>query len=317
MALPGVRVGPLDPESTAGFGQVSAQNSARQLIRLHRQLHPPALLRSLARPRDEAHSQAALENLGAVQSYVDGLTLENGDKVLPEGGRVNGAAVRGESATGRVLTFTYSLPSGRTGTWHAPYNRDVIPEVFDAGERFKASERAKREGLPLDYEGTRTEILERHNQELRRERDALRATLERGGDAPDATPDPSIDLRPQAAIAADLEEKGREVQELRERLARYEALEQAQGGNVNVAGVQETIRPEGGPEDGPGLSGGVAAEDPPFDGFESMKADDVNAYLKASERTDEERRAVLEYERTHANRKSVVSTAEQTTTSVE
>lgn len=320
MGLPGVKVGPLDPDATESFGQVSGKHSARQLIRLHTQLNPPHLKRALARPRDDARSKAVLENLDEVTEYVSGLTHDNGDPMLPKGARVNGASVRGEFGN-QVLTFTFELPSGRVGKWFAPFNRDVLPESFDAGAEYHRVQEMKDRGVvALDSEGTRAEILDRHNRELRRERDALRAQLEgnatvaEGGEAP--ANDASTDARRPETLADLNETLGRENAELKDRLAKLESIFNAAGGGYTIEGVHELITAQGGGQGAQGSGGTdqptIAAQEPPFAEYDGMNAADLANWLKADERTAEERHAVLEYEKTHANRKTVTSTAENT-----
>lgn len=305
--LPGVKVGPLDPDSTAGFGHIASHNNARQLIRLHRQMHPPELLRALARPLDEARTKGI--DLDEVGEYIGGLSHPNGDPVLPQGARVSGAAVRGDRQTGQVLTFTYTLPSGRVGKWYAPYGPEELPASFDAGAEFaKVAEMKDRGVVAFDSEGTQTEILRRQLAESRREAAALRRAAERRGTADDVVgPGDSaeLDTRDSANIAEENEQLRREVQELRERFAQQENLEGAGGGFVPTGGLEQDFPPRD----------NVASADPPFEGYDDLKADDVCKRLKAGETSDEERRAILDYERTHANRKSVVGAAEESLSS--
>lgn len=315
MGLPGVKVGPLDPDSTSGFGQVAAKNSARQLIRLHKQMYPPALLQALTRPRDDPRSKAVLENLDEVQTFAEGLAHENGDKVLPEGAIVNGASVRGDRAMGQVITFTYRIPgSRRVGKWFAPYRREDMPEAYDAGEQFTKVQQMKDRGVvALDEEGTHNAILQRHNNDLTREVRTLRAFVDgqgQGGDPPAPGDVHLSDTRGSVDLAESNEQLGRQVQELQAKLALYEGLEQAQGGGVPTQGLDEqaTTTPAPGPD------ASSAAENPPFEAFDSMKADDLVRYLRADERTQEERQAVLDFESKHSNRRTVIGAAEESLT---
>jgi hypothetical protein len=57
-------------------------------------------------------------------------------------------------------------------------------------------------------------------------------------------------------------------------------------------------------------AGGVAAEDPPFDGYDELKGPQVVKLIKGSETDDEDVQAILDYEKTHANRRGVVGAAE-------
>lgn len=301
--LPGVKVGPLDPDSTSQFGQVNARNTARQLIRLHRQMFPPQKVRALSRPLDEARTKGL--DYDEVEEYLRGQQHSNGDALLPDDHKLVGAAVHGDPRTGQVLTYQYETPSGRVGKWYAPYTDEALPISFDAGaELTKVKEMKDRGVVAFDSEGTRTAILERHNAELRRQVGALQKFVQ-GGSQGEAPTGAEVDTRNQATIADDAERLGRENVELKERLAQFEALHGAQGGGVPTAGIDETIAP----------TDSVASADEPFEGYDDLKATEVVTKLKADETTNEEREAILAYERTHANRGTVVSAAEQTLTS--
>lgn len=307
MGLPGVRVGPLDPDATESFGQVSKRNSARQLIKLHGQMYPPALKRALVRPRDDARSEALDHD--EVVKYIAGLTHENGDPVIPEGAEYvpGSAAVRGERRGEQILTFLYQLPSGRTGKWHAPYSKDVLPTSHDQGtERVRVEEYRERGLVPYGSDSTRAQILERQLAETRSERDRLREYVKGGGqgDPPEESGDgpDRVELANQEGLAAQLEDANREREELRQRLAQFEALSAAQGGGLSTSGIEETIPPEG---------SNVRTENEPVAGYDNLKADEAVKLLR-DENTDEEtRQRILAYERTHANRKSVTSAGEQ------
>lgn len=302
MGLPGVRVGPLDPDSTSQFGQVSAKNSARQLIRLHRQMYSPAKVRALSRPLDEPRTKGL--DFEEVENYLRGLEHPNGDPMLAEGHKLVGAAVRGDPRTGQVVTFQFQTPSGRVGKWFAPYHDEALPDSYAAGtELTRVKEMKDRGVVAYDSEGTRTTILERENAELRRRVAAMDAFV-KGGSQGDPPTGAAVDTRNQAMIAEQAEQLGRENQELKERLAAYEAHTAAQGGGLPTAGIEETLPP----------TDGVASQDEPFEGYDQLKATDVVARLKADETTNDEREAILAYERTHANRGTVVSCAEQTLT---
>lgn len=292
MGLPGVRVGPLDPDATSEFGQVAAKNSARTLIRLHRQLYPADLLRAHARPLDEPRTKGL--DLDEVQDYLSGEEHENGDPLLPDGARVVGAAVRGDTrdVNGQVLTWQAQLASGRIKKGHSPYNADVLPDSFDAGAEFsKVKEMKDRGVVAFDSEGTRTQILERQLAEKTREARALRQHIDAGeGDVPERTAD--VELRDGVNLADENERLGREVGELREKAAQYDALIAATGGGMPTAGV-------------PGDN--VASAGEPIEGYDDLNADEAVKLLKSDELGDDTRTAIVGYEATHKNRKSVVA----------
>lgn len=297
--LPGVNVGPLDPDSTSQFGNVAQNNSARQLIRLHRQLHPPAKIRALARPLDAPRTKGL--DLDEVSQYIGGLTHPNGDPLVPEDCKIVGAAVRGDPRTGQIVTFTYEMPSGRVGKWFAPYTAEALPDSFDQGAEYTRVHEMKERGLvAFDSEGTRAEVLERHNAELRRQVRALQAFTQGGGEG-EPPAGAEVDGRNQAVIADENERLGRENEELRARLAQYDAIAGAQGGGANLAGVEEVVPPQD----------TVASADEPVAGYDNLKADEAIALLKAEDTDEETRQRVLEYEKSHANRRTVVSAGEQ------
>lgn len=313
-SLPGVKVGPLDPDTTQQFGTVSNSNNARTLIRLHTQMHPPALRRALSRPRDDERTLGL--DLDEVREYLGGLTRDNGDPLVPEGAEVVAAVVRGDRQTGQILTFTYQAPSGRVGKWHAQYNPEVLPASFDAGaDLVKVKVMKDRGVVAFDSEGTQTEIQRRQLTNLRRENAALRSQAESRGGADDAVTDGSEDEQPDTRVQSD---RDAELAQLRranaEMMTELQLLRAASGrgaGEMPTGGLEDEVKasPASQETDPPGDN--VASADPPFEGYEAMKADQVATYLRADERTSEERQAVLDYERTHANRRSVVSAGEQ------
>jgi len=262
MSLPGVNVGPLDPDRTASFGQVSGRTSARQLIRIHAQSHPLVLQKALARKQDDERSKAL--DMDEVRDYLDGVTLPNGDPAVPDGSEVVGAAVRGERDQPQVLTYTFRVKeSGRTAKWFADYSADVLPESFAAG-----SDRV-------------------HLAELRER--GVAVTESSIGAAP---------KRPRREAPKDDPEKDellRRVEAAEARVAELEAEAEAAAGSDDVA-------------EQPG-EGALAAE-PPFDGYEDVNAAEMVKLIKSDETTDEEVQAILDFEKTHANRKSVVGAAE-------
>lgn len=314
-ALPGVRVGPLDPDATREFGQVAQQNSARQLIRLHRRMYPPNLQRALARPLQEGHSKAVYEHLTeAVADYVSGLTHQNGDPVIPEGAEIVGANVRGDKATGMVLTFQFRLPSGRIGKWYAPYVAEKLPDVFEVGQHYTRVHQMREQGLvAFDQEAAGQELYRRQLQRSQQENARLRAIVEgRSSESADEVAQTGSDVPADSAQLDELDRLRREVEEFRRDKAQREALAAAHGGGMPTAGLEADIAASTGtraPQAGSGES--VAAQEPPFDGYEDLKADEVCKRLRDPETSADERRAILEYERTHANRRSVVAAGEQ------
>lgn len=302
MGLPGVKVGPLDPDATAEFGQVAQKNSARTLIRYHLQQHPVHLRRELSRKLDPERTKGL--DLDEVKSYLGGLKMDNGDPCVPDGAQVVGASVRGESDQDQVLTFTYRKFSkngtaGRSGKWYAPYNEDVLPSSYASGSDLRRVREMKDRGVvEFDREGLHTQVTERQLREARRENAALRKLVEgQGGDAGDV-PAAETDARPDNVIADENQELGTENAELKERVR---LLEQ----HFNATGQP---LPEKAPDaDAPA----TAAEEPPFEGYDDKRADELAKFLKAEDTSDEQRNAVLDYERSHANRKGVVAAAEE------
>lgn len=298
--LPGVKIGPLDPDATSQFGQVSRTHSARTLIRLHSQAHPPALINALARPLDDARTKGL--DLAEVREFVATLDRENGDPVLPDGSTIVGAAVRGKPDSEQVLTFTFENASGRTGKWFAPYTGDDLPDSYDAGTALSAIREMKDRGVvAFDTEGTHTQILQRENADLRRQNDALRGSIEsRIGDKPGKPPKaPAGDTRPSVQIVDENERLGRENVELKERMAQLEAALET---NLHA--------PPAAPAAAAGEREPAASAEPPIEGYDDLDARKVATLLKADATSDEDRNAILEYERAHANRKTVIGAAE-------
>lgn len=293
MALPGVKVGPLDPDATESFGQVSAHSNARTLIRLHARMHPPELTRHLARKLDPSRTKGLL--LSEVRSYLAGLKHDNGDPYVPKGAMVEGAAVRGEPDTEQVLTYVYRNAKGRTGKWFAPYTADALPDSYESGtELSKVKEMRDRGVVAFDSEGTATEILRREAAELRRQNDALRKMAEgqaanADGELPEA---PAGDTRPSNVIVDDNEQLRRQNEELLARVADLEAAVDAPPGEKD-ASLPDT-----------------ASASPPVEGYENLNANDAIKFLKADDTSPEAREAILAYERSHANRRSVVAAGE-------
>jgi hypothetical protein len=272
VALPGVRVGPLDPESTAQFGQIGAGQTARQALRMHSQMYPPELKRQLARPRDDQRTRGL--DMDEVRGYLSGQDLPNGDPMVPEGGRVVSAQVRGDRDSGFVLTFQYSTEKGRIVKWFAPYNADVLPSSFDDGVELTRLHEMKERGVVAhDSEGTHTQILERELAASRAEVRRLREYAESGdaGDPPQDTGENvklEGDTRSTENLVAELERLRAENAELRQGQAQADLVVAQSGGGQSPASA--------------------ASADEPFDGYDKLKADQVADYLRDEERSDEE-----------------------------
>lgn len=297
--LPGVKVGPLDPDATSEFGQVGRNNSARQLIRLHHQAHPPVLVQALAKKLDPERTKGL--ELDEVRKYLGKLKLDNGDPLVPEGARVVGASVRGERDRPQVLTFTYeTAESKRTGKWFAEYNADVLPDSYDAGsELAKVQEMKDRGVVAFDSEGTATEQLRRELAEVRRQNRSLRELAEgragKDADVPaevDESDAALADARSGDQIVEDNERLGRENVELK---ARLEQLESALGTAT---------------QPGP-LAGTNATEEPPLADYDDLNATDLVKVIKDEDTSEETRQAILAYELKNRNRSTVVTAAEE------
>lgn len=303
MSLPGVKVGPLDPDKAERFGHVSQGATARQLIRVHSQLHPVELTRVLARPLDPERTKALV--IDEVREYLDGLTRENGDPVVPDGARVVAAQVRGDRDTEQVLTFTYRTESGRTAKWFAPYDRDGLSESVRAGDELVHVAGMRERGIVAwDSEGTQREIDRRELGRLRRENDALRAYREGRGEEPETSEaDERVDVRPDLAIVGELETTRRERAELLEEVQQLRSsVEQMSQEQARRDAVESESRKAQEP---------AVAEPEPVEGYDKLKADEVVRHLKSDETSEDERQRILEYERAHANRRSVVGAAEE------
>lgn len=145
--LEGVRIGPMDPDSTADFGTVGAKNSARTLIRRHAAMHPPQLTGKLKLKRQDERSNAL--DMGEVRRAVEGRIEDDGQEV-PEAFYITGAAVRGEDdqPSKQVVSFTYQLPSGRQGKGAIPYDAELLPNSTAAGDEAVRVKKAKDAGVP-------------------------------------------------------------------------------------------------------------------------------------------------------------------------
>lgn len=291
MALEGVKIGPLDPDRGEMFGQVGANSTARQLIRHHAAMHPPALVAALSRVRQAVRSDAL--DRGELESAVADYYAGMGE-ALPDGAIIDGAAVRGEDdGRQQVVTFTWLVPvseggSGRSGKGFVPYDADHLPGSVAAGNDAVRIAKLKEAGLPWHPEAVSREV----------------AGIAGTGVAGDAPADPAL-----AEENASLRE---ELEELKARLAEIEATPQpfasSAGGGSGVAASPMT--PEGGSVLVPGTRGPDAPADEPWEGYDGTNADDVRKHLRDSDDPELARR-VLTFEQAHANRGTVISLANQ------
>jgi hypothetical protein len=145
--LPGLRVGPLDPDRGENLGQVGGQSTARRLIRHHVAMHPPALMRALNRTRQDARSEAV--DREEAEELIRELYRDAGE-ALPEDSQIKGFAVRGddEAPGEQVLTFTFTTKSGRTGKGFVPYTHDDLSRSRAAGDEAVRIAKLKEAGLP-------------------------------------------------------------------------------------------------------------------------------------------------------------------------
>lgn len=308
MALEGVRVGPLDPDRGEMFGQVGASSAARQLIRHHAAMHPPALVAALGRTRQKERSDALdrVELREAVADYYS----EAGE-ALPEGAVITGAAVKGEDDAGQqVVTFTWVVPveaggSGRSGKGFIPYDAEHVPQSFALGNDAVRISKLKEAGLPWHPEAVSREV---------------------AGIAGTGVPADVVDA---GALDDALQENATlrdELTDLRAQLARIEGQQQpvspaSAGGGSGVAaspmvaeGGSAMITGTRGPEDEPPAGevpdAGEGGPQQPWPGYEGENADVVRRKLRESDDPGLAR-SVLTYEQANANRGTVISLANQ------
>lgn len=156
--LPGVKVGPLDPDATAEFGTVDAANNARILIRRHSRQMPPQLRNALLRPFNEPRSLALDDD--EVAEYV-----EDSDVLPDEATYVPGSAnVRGDESDRKplILAFVYETKGQRTGKAVLPYglkemdldddDDDPLSASREKGDRLVGLANARRQGLGASTE---------------------------------------------------------------------------------------------------------------------------------------------------------------------
>lgn len=272
-SLPGVKVGPLDPDRTSDFGQVAATHSARTLIRLHSQAYPPALTGALALKQDMQRTQGL--DMAEVSDYLGGLELENGDPAVPKDAVVEGAAVRGERDGRQVLTYTYRTANGRTAKWFAPYSEDALPKSFEEGAERVYLHDLQEKGLVAQAGSAAGE------------RGTTRMASEAG------------DVR----LAGDNDDLRGRLDELQKRLDEAEAKRRE-------AERAAAAAPEPDADADDAQREPVASQEPPLEGYDDLKAADLAKKLKDTNTSEAEVQAVLDYERTHENRRSVVGAAE-------
>jgi hypothetical protein len=276
-----VKVGPLDPDRTAEFGQVNASANARTLVRLHAQMYPQVLVAALSKKQDVQRSQGL--DFQEVCDYLNGLTLDNGDPAVPEGAEVVGANVRGERDRDQLLTYVVRYPSGRTAKWFAPYHEGVLPKSYDEGSERVHLHELREKGLvatagsAAGERGTTRMASESGDIRLARENDELRQEKDR------------------------LEREGRE-----ERARLQRELDEARSGQAPAGEDDEAEEPAG---DG-GPNEPTVAEEPPFADYDDVKAAELVKRVKAEDTSVEDVQAILDYERTHQNRRGVVAAAE-------
>lgn len=279
--LSGVKVGPLDPDTTAEFGQVSGRTSARQLVRLHLGLNPPALLGALTRSRQKARTDALdIDELrSAIEKWWD-----DADEDAPEEWELSGAAVRGEDDAEQVVTFVFTLPSGRTGKGFLPYSDDLLPESIANGDEAVHIEKLREAGLPW----TPSE----------RTRAALGITGTGVGDA-------DADLLEAADEADRLREENEELRRRLEEAGQNPDEPAAEGAEGEDEEPRET------PEQERQEAAGDGDSDLPWAGYDEANADAIRKHLRELEGDEQvaAAEAVLKYEPKNGKRSSVVAQA--------
>jgi hypothetical protein len=297
MALEGVRVGPLDPDRGEMFGQVGGQMSARQLVRHHMALNPPALVAALSgKPHPERSEALDREEVSAavIEYYADTASP------LPDGAVITGANVRGVDDTPdrQFVTVTWHVPtdaggSGRSGKAFIPYNSDTVPNSKSLGDEAVRIEKLKKAGLPW------------HPSQLAH---ALAGTSVVGAQDPDE------------ALVEERDGLAAEAETLRKQLADSEAARvaaetQAEEAAAALAAAQTPAAPA---DDSSGAAEAGATDDAssdaepsePWDGYDSQNADKIRKRLREKKDVPEAE-AVVAYESKHANRGTVVAAANE------
>lgn len=302
MALEGVRVGPLDPDRGEMFGQVGASSAARQLIRHHAAMHPPALVSALGRTHQKERSDA-LDRGELLEAVID-FYAEAGE-ALPDGAVIDGAAVRGEDdGRQQVVTFTWVVPveeggSGRSGKGFIPYDADHLPQSFALGNDAVRIAKLKEAGLPWHPEAVNREVAGIAGT-------GVPADIVDAGELDDA-------LEENATLRE-------EIESLRQQLSAQQAQSPAvppvpaapmtvEGGSALVP-PQEPAPAADEPEEPPAGDDMGPTTYEPWPGYERENADVVRRKLREADDRDLARR-VLAYEKATANRGTVVSLANQ------
>lgn len=321
MALPGVRVGPLDPDRAENFGQVSGRTSARQLIRHHQALHPPALLQALTPARHGDRSDALL--YAEVEEAARKVIEDAGDTV-PDGFTVVGAAVHGndDQPGQQIVTYVYRVESGRTGKGFIESPRDVLPESFDAGDEAVAIADARKRGMPwlpaaaLRSAGRIGRSERADDPDGAGEREHVDSEVE-------GLHDELAELREERDEAVEQRDAlAEQLSELSDRLASLEAAAAtppAAGGEEPSPQTTEGAPAQPGSEpEGSGGSQGESEGEPatgadpavPWDGYENARAQDIVSRLRANRDADEAGR-VAAFESANGKRGTVLGAANE------
>lgn len=300
--IPGVNVGPLDPDTTAEFGRVGRANRARLLIRHHDRMYPAPLRQALKLPLNEPRSEEDAIDLAEVEEVVRAAIAEDRQKV-PKGFSIVGANVRGTDGGKLWLCYAFEVKSGRVSKGAIRFTQERFPISWPLGEEQKVQAKLKKGGLPTadlvrllqaqaqagspastsdpelaDALVRATEALEvatAHGAEQNARIEALETALaERGETPPDPDPDPA------AAGAPDEDERKGDVS----------TGEDEDGDDGDLLHPPEVLEP--------------------WDGYEGSTAHVIAEKLKA-DHTAELAQAVLDYETASdgQNRATVVKAA--------
>lgn len=136
-AVPGLKMGPLDPDTTQDFGKVAGKTSARELVRHHQRAHPAELTKHLIRPQDVERSKA-----------LDMDEVKKASRRAEVPGEVVGANVRGERDREQIVCVTFRVASGRTGKAVLPYTDRLLPDSVASGDEAVRIADAQRRDQP-------------------------------------------------------------------------------------------------------------------------------------------------------------------------